>query len=175
MGFKPVTSLDADTAISLGKIDEKGKTTNSIEGYYLGFRTTTNSYGDSNLHVFQTPKGNVGVWGSANMDQKLKQVKPGTMTRVTANGLAPKKPGKNPMKLFLVSVDEDNVTEVSEAEEGGEDTNYDAAGNTGFYDDVTAEDFPEPVPDFVASRTGKTPAERQAEVQAMLKSRKKTS
>jgi len=170
MAFKTVSSLDADTAISLGKPDAKGKTTKSIEGYYLGFRTTTNSYGDSNLHVFQTPQGNVGVWGSTNMDQKLKNVKPGTMTRVTANGLAPKKPGKNPMKLFEVAVDEDNTIEVSNADTSLPGDEHEEEQDYGADDEHEEESEFEP--DFVASRTGKSAAERKAEVEAMLKSRK---
>src|ERR1700722_13225518 len=99
MAFKEVAGLNVDVSYALGKADKNGVTRKQVEGYYLGCRKTKNDFGESSLHVFQTAEGNHGIWGSKDIDTKLQSVNPGAMVRVTANGLGPKRPGKNPMKL----------------------------------------------------------------------------
>ena len=45
------------------------------------------------------------IWGSVVMDQRMNLVKVGDKVRITYKGLADKKMGKNPAKLFKVEVD----------------------------------------------------------------------
>jgi hypothetical protein len=109
MAFREITSLEADTVIALGKIDKKtGKPyPKVIEGYLLGSRTIKSPRGDSSLFIFETPKGNVGVYGTTDLNRKLANVAPGTMTRVTSTGTRPTKNGN--MYTYKVEQDQDNV------------------------------------------------------------------
>jgi hypothetical protein len=115
MAFKTVNSLEADNTISLGGTNRKTGKTNptSIEGYYLGSRQVQDNKkksGVSFIYIFQTSKGNVGVWGKTDMDRKMAQTPAGVMTRVTATGTRPTPNGD--MYTFKVEVDSDNTIEV---------------------------------------------------------------
>lgn len=117
MAFRELTSLDADTTISLGGYNKKSKKENPtrVEGYFLGSKDVPSKLSKSGfckLHYLQTPKGNVGVWGKADLDRKLSQVTPGTMIRATQDGTKPTKNGSD-MYLFKVEVDNDNTIEVN--------------------------------------------------------------
>lgn len=120
MGFKEVASLDADVTISIGKLDRKtGKQgPKSAEGYYLGSRTVQNKRGESKLHFLQTEKGNVGVWGTTDMNRKLSQVVPGTMVRITSNGTKPTPNGD--MYMYRVELDETNTIEADSSFTSGD-------------------------------------------------------
>lgn len=113
MGFQEVSSLDADVTVALGKINkETGKPyPKQAEGYYLGKRTVESKRGDSQLHFLQTAKGNLGVWGTMDLNRKLSSVKPGTMVRITSNGTKPTPNGD--MYVYKVEIDKDNTIEVS--------------------------------------------------------------
>jgi hypothetical protein len=115
MGFKEVTSLDADVTVRLGGTDKKTGKRNpqQQEGYYLGAKeinSPKSKSGKANLHIFSTAKGNVGVWGKTNMDQKLKSVTPGTMTRVTFKNMQATPNGE--MYVYTVETDDTNTIEV---------------------------------------------------------------
>lgn len=111
MAFKKILDLDCSTSVSLGGRDAKTNQPNptQIEGYYLGARkvpSTMNAKGFTNMHVFQTSEGNVGVWGKTNLDAQLASVLSGLMTRVSFIGMVPTK--KRPMFKYSVETDESN-------------------------------------------------------------------
>lgn len=115
MGFKEVAALDAEVTISIGK---KDKTTGKAypkqaEGYYLGNRTVQNKRGESKLHFLQTEAGNLGVWGTTDLNRKLQGVTPGTMVRITSTGTKPTPNGD--MYTYKVELDTDNTIEVDMA------------------------------------------------------------
>lgn len=116
MGFKEIASLDADVTIALGKKDkETGKPyPKEIEGYYLGSRTVKSKRGESALHFLQTGGGNVGVWGTTDLNRKLGGVAPGTMVRVTSTGTKPTPNGD--MYTYRVEQDSDNTIDVAALE-----------------------------------------------------------
>jgi len=84
MGYEKVTDLSTDTVVKIGGLNSKTGKANptKMEGYYLGSRTVKSENGDSTIHTFQTPKGNEGIWGTADINSKLGQVRPGTMVLV---------------------------------------------------------------------------------------------
>lgn len=127
MGFQEVASLDADVTVALGKVDKKGKAyPKSAEGYYLGSRKVQNKRGESTLHFLQTSEGNLGVWGTTDLNRKLNQAVPGTMVRITSTGTKPTPNGD--MYTYKVEQDKANTIEVAALSEGsstaGEDTSY---------------------------------------------------
>jgi len=184
MGFEEVISLDADITYSLGKLNKKtGKTDpKTAEGYYLGNRTVEGGkYGKSVLHFLKTPKGNLGVWGSGDLNKKLGNVSVGTMVKIEFTGMKPTPRGD--MRSFKVSQDKENTIEVEisasapayedELENNESDTGYSYEGG-GQGDD--GDDYEEPTETPLAAApatNGTTAAERQARVQALLKSKAK--
>lgn len=145
MGFREVTSLDADTTVALGGFNKKTKKDNptSAEGYYLGTREVTSTKGKngkSKIHFLQTPKGNLGVWGKTDMDRKLASVTPGTMIRITHTGMQATPNGE--MYKFRVEIDEDNTIDVSSLQTGAtEDTGTDEEAYSD--DEETTEEEPQ--------------------------------
>ncbi len=179
MGFETVNSLDADVTIAIGKVD---KTTGKpypkqAEGYYLGNRSVESKRGDSKLHFLQTAKGNVGVWGTTDLNRKLSVVTPGTMVRITSTG---KKPTPNgDMYMYKVEVDKENTIEVSLSEASpaanneAADSDSDYSGGTddgGYNDTGDTSDADEEV----AQAAALAAAERKAKVDALLKRNNKT-
>jgi hypothetical protein len=141
MGFREVSSLDADVTIAIGKTNkETGKPyPKQAEGYFLGNRTVESPRGDSKLHFLQTSSGNLGVWGTTDLNRKLGSVQPGTMVRITSTG---KKPTPNgDMYTYKVEVDADNTIDVSSLESSGSysdetgETEYNGGGDE---DDLAA-------------------------------------
>lgn len=114
--YKEVTDLSADNVVSLGGSNRKTGKANpkSIEGYYLGKKQVADKKkqsGFSYIYIFQTPKGNVGVWGKTDLDRKMSQATPGSMVRATHTGMQTTPNGD--MYKYKVEVDEDNTIEVS--------------------------------------------------------------
>ncbi len=68
MALQKKLDLSTDQVFGMGR--GEGKIT-EIKGYYLGSRTVNTANGDSVIHVFQTPKGNVGVWGTAKLNSNF--------------------------------------------------------------------------------------------------------
>ncbi len=115
MAFKKVLSLDAEITVALGGKDKKTGKANptKVEGYYLGSRQVTGGKkGPSIIHFFQTPKGNIAVWGKTDSNRKLAGVTPGTMTRISFDKMKPTPNGD--MYCYNVEVDDENVIDVSE-------------------------------------------------------------
>jgi hypothetical protein len=161
MGFTEVASLDADVTVALGKINkETGKPyPKSAEGYYLGSRKVESARGDSYLHFLQTSKGNLGIWGTTDLNRKIGAVKPGTMVRINSTG---KKPTPNgDMYTYKVEQDSSNIIDVT-----AEDTGYAAENVDEEYDNANGlgdEDF--------AQASQLSALEKRAEVDRLLKTR----
>lgn len=187
MAFKEINDLTTDVTIALGGVDRKTNKKNPtvIQGYYLGFKTIPDNKkksGKSYIYVFQTPDGNVGVWGKTDLDRKMAAVEPGFLVRVTQSGMAPTKNGD--MYKYKVEVDTENSIDVSNV--AGASSVAAATGATdideGDGDDDT-DDLPPPADEIpytppVAPKTAaKAPSESsQASIQALLnKSRNKSA
>jgi hypothetical protein len=119
MAFKKRLDLDCDSesTISLGGTNRMTgkKNPTSAEGYYLGFKQIEDQKkksGFSKIHIFNTPKGNVGVWGKTDSDSKLTGIAPGTMTRITFDKML--KTANGEMYKYVVETDEDDVLAVSD-------------------------------------------------------------
>ena len=97
-----------DSALSLGKDSlTQGAT---IEGYYNGAETVpTKKHGDRLIHSFTAREGEViTVWGSAQLDRRLKNVRPHQFTRVTYLGTSPSANGQD-MHTVRVETDKDDI------------------------------------------------------------------
>jgi hypothetical protein len=161
MGFKEVADLSADTTISLGGTNKKTGKANpkSIEGYFLGSKQVADKKkksGKSFIYIFQTAKGNVGVWGKTDLDQKMGAVTPGTMVRATYDRMVPTPNGD--MYKYKVEVDTENTIDVglvagannqSNESEGIETT--DDEGTAGGYEAPSYEDEEESEDDIQAA------------------------
>lgn len=113
MAFREVSSLDAEVVVALGKKDKAtGKPyPKQAEGYYLGTRVVENKRGESKIHFLQTANGNLGLWGTTDLNRKLANVAIGTMVRVTSTGTKPTPNGD--MYMYRVELDSDNTIEVA--------------------------------------------------------------
>ena len=174
MGFTEITSLDADVVVALGKTDKKTgkKYPTQAEGYYLGSRTVQNKRGESSIHFLQTANGNLGVWGTTDLNRKLGQVVLGTMTKITSTGTKPTPNGD--MYTYKVAVDKDNTIEVTAAEptignvlSDSSDVVSDDEDDTVISDDTDGDD------EDVQQAAALAAAERKAKVEAMLKNGKR--
>lgn len=149
MAFKEQADLDCTETVSLGGTNNKTgkKNPTSIEGFFIGSRKVESAKAKTGfcfIHVFQTAKGNVGVWGKTNLDQKLSNATPGVMTRITFVGMQPTK--NNPMYKYKFEVDADNTIDVSTADlnansatEEEDDVPFNGEG-AGRYPDYSAEE-----------------------------------
>ncbi len=190
MAFKTIVVLDADVTISMGGTNKKTNKKNPVrvEGYYLGSKTVADKKkksGQSYIHIFQTAKGNVGVWGKTNLDNQIINVPPGTMTRATVTGMRSTPNGD--MYVFQVEVDLENTVEAPEQAtiaaannaasddgDGQEAGSYDSSGQDD--DAPDADDQPEDqeAPEAIAPPPqAKSNAERNARVNALLGNKRK--
>lgn len=174
MAFKEIQGLEADNATAIGGFNKKLKKDNptSAEGYYLGSRFVKSSRGEAVLHFLQTSKGNLGVWGKADLNRKLSAVEIGVMIRITYKGTKATPNGE--MYAYAVEQDKDNTIEVdtlavpASASEDDADSDIDAiSGDEESYDSEGTEE--EDAPFEAPVQSGKTSAQRKAEVEAMLK------
>lgn len=200
MGFKDIADLDCQVTTAIGGVDKKSQKKNptSIEGFFIGTRqvpSAKSKSGFASLHVLQTEKGNVGVWGKTNLDQKMTAVKPGQLIRISFTGMVETK--NNPMYKYRVQVDPSQVIEVNTgddgqaagADEGAYEDEGDGKFNAGAADN---EDGYEPEPELdeeeapldeappqrpvaPARRAAAPDPQRAAKVQALLKGRARTA
>lgn len=169
MGFTEVASLDADVTYALGKKDKSGKPyPKQAEGYYLGSRTVKGSRGDSTLHFLQTPKGNVGLWGTTDLNRKLGSATPGTMVRVTSTGTKPTPKGD--MYTYKVEVDADNTIEVANFASGSDNDSLESvnADDSDTSYNAAEEESNEDAEQDALLAAQEAAAIRRAKVQAML-------
>lgn len=189
MAFKELADLDTATCTAIGGVDKKSGKKNpiTIEGYFIGTKEVSSpksKTGLASLHVIQTSKGNVGVWGKTNLDQKMKTVSPGFMTRISFVGMQETK--NNPMYKYKVEVDENNTIDVSGVSEssvsgGSEEPGFNSASDDHSYNyeaaeenDALGEEAPldePPLARAVAPKvrpTAAIDAARQAQTKALL-------
>ena len=179
MAFKELNDLNPDTTISLGGTNRKTNKTNptEVEGYYMGSRKIADNKkksGFSFIHVFQTAKGMLGVWGKTDMDRKVTNVPLGTMTRVTATGTRPTPNGD--MYVFKVAIDDSNTVEVvgSVNQEQTEDANEGGTAETESYSTAPAFDEEEELEtQSTAATLAAEQAAKKARVHALLNKNKK--
>jgi hypothetical protein len=183
MAFKTVSDLSTDNAIALGGFNRKTNKENptQIVGYFIGSKevdSPKSKTGKAKLHVFQTPKGNVGVWGKTDLDQKLAAATVGALTRVSFTGMQETK--NNPMYKYKVEVDTDDKIEVapptndSFTSGGEEEGSYTEAAYDEPSDDEENDVDEAPPARAVAPRTPARPPTQasQDRVQALLNRRK---
>lgn len=196
MAYEDVLSLDCDFAIKLGGVDKKTGKANptTLEGYYLGFNTVPSAKsktGFAKQHVFKTEKGNIGVWGTTNLDLRLSNAVIGRCSLVKFTGMQETK--NNPMYMFSVQQDPDNSIAVhtmvaassgvdsgtTEKSEGEEYANYSSDEDDGESDvgeELAALDEAPLARPAAPRRAASTPnASQQARVQAMLNGRGKAA
>jgi hypothetical protein len=186
MGFKEVQALDTDVVIALGGRDKKTGKANptKVEGYYLGSKKVESKLartGFAYIYVFQTPKGNIGVWGKTDLDRKMTGVALGAMTRVTQAGTIATPKGD--MYKYKVEIDGDNTIEVNVASEssietsdgGSDDSTESLFGTDDDAEETDAGEEEEALDEVIPQRAAapKQPAAtpdavRQAKVKALL-------
>lgn len=173
MGFEKINSLDSEVSVNLGGINKKTGKPNpkSVEGYYLGTKTgIPNKFDPAKpdcMHILQTEKGNVGVWGKSHLNPQMSKAIPGSMVRITFTGTRPSKKG-NDQLLFTVEQDKTNNIDVGDLQ--AQDSETYAADDSG---DSELFEAPQEEPVYVAPTPPKTAAKapdaaRQAKVQALL-------
>lgn len=179
MAFKQVNDLNPDNTISLGGSNRKTGKANptQVEGYYMGSRKVDDKKkksGFSYIHVFQTAKGMLGVWGKTDMDRKVTSVTPGTMTRVTATGTRPTPNGD--MYIFKVELDDENTIEVvgnlndANTEDANEAGDNEVSADYGTHSIDEEEQFEDTT---AAAQLAAEQASKKARVQALLSKNKK--
>lgn len=184
MAFKEVLDLETDTTTALGGINRKTGKPNpkSVEGYFIGSRqvdSPKSKGGKAFLHVFETSKGKVGVWGKTDMDRKLTSAPLGAMTRVTHTGMQATKNGE--MYKYKIEVDAENTIDVpNNASANPQDEVSDSVQDDDT-DPVALDADDEPLDEIeparpVARATAVAPdAARRAQVQALLTKTRKTA
>lgn len=162
MSYEKMTDLGTDKVYALGGVNSKTNEKNplQVEGYYLGSRNVQTTNGPSVIHVFQTPKGNEGVWGTKKLNDNLNKSVIGKAVLVKYSGKVKIAGGKT-QHTYEFFVDRDNTIAVSEAaaDEGFDDTDDSTGGDTDAADESLL--------------TAQAEAQaRQAKVQALLNKNK---
>jgi hypothetical protein len=178
MSFREVADLSTDVTISLGGFNKKLKKDNptSIEGYYLGSREVPDQKkksGFSYIHVFETPKGAVGVWGKTDLDRKIMNVPLGTMTRAEFDRMVPTQNGE--MYKYKVAIDDTNVKEGVTAAPAGKTggSDYTDSDDTHTGNEYTEETDDGQDDEDTAQAAALLAAEKKAKVQALLNKNRK--
>lgn len=171
MAFKQVQDLDADTMISLGGFNKKLKKDNptEVEGYYLGSRqveSKKSKTGFASIHYFQTPAGNVGVWGKTDLDRKLASVSVGNMAKAEYSHMQFTPNGE--MYKYKVAFDPDNSLDIDTLPVGNVTVKAEVLGNNGEEIESDDIDLDEETQALLAAEQAK----RAAKVQALLAKKK---
>lgn len=178
MAFKEVSDLNADVTISLGGTNRKTgkKNPTEVEGYYLGRREVTDTKkktGKSWIYFFQTPKGNLGVWGKTDIDRKMDSAVVGNMVKIAFDRMVATPNGE--MYKYKVFQDDTNTIEVTASQGRSASTEDDEDLTQGY---ATADDEEEdsytayaPTANMAKVAAGATlsAADRKAKVQELLK------
>lgn len=193
MAFKEVHDLDCDTTTALGGVNRTTGKPNptKMEGYFIGSKQTPSKKSKSGialLHIIQTERGNVGVWGKTDLDRKIAAATVGCMIRITQSGKVATPNGD--MYKFKVEIDTENTIEVNFPKaaapaEAAEEETCDAGetgGSPAYDDEVVEEDLFEEAPAVdvvlpsrpVARQAAAVApsAAAQAKVQALLQKRR---
>lgn len=166
MGYEKMTDMSTDTVTALGGMNSKSNKSNptQIEGYYLGSRNVATANGPSAIHVFQTAKGNEGVWGTSKLNNNLTKAVIGKKVKVVYKGKIKITGGKT-QHTYEFFVDKTDVIEVDVLPEGQETLEAEEYST----DDST--DTPEEDEETAAAEL-LAAAECKAKVQAMLNKNK---
>lgn len=180
MGFEKVVALESEVTVSLGGINKKTNKANptQVEGYFLGSRQVVDlkkKSGFEFIHYFLTEEGNIGVWGKTNLNNGIKNVEIGCMTRVTSTGKTRPTPNGD-MKLFDVEVDKSNRMDAADLPSIPADRSDEPADETALDEEETPADEVRPAYVSKPSAPAAQPpsAAQQSKVQALLNSRRKT-
>lgn len=170
MAFKQVQDLDSETTISLGGVNKKTRKANptSVEGYYIGKRKVDSKKaksGFSFIYYFQTPKGNVGVWGKTDLDRKMEGVVAGNMVRASFEKMIPTPNGE--MYKYKVEFDPDNTIEVTAPQSSDYGDVAESSDTPSTYD-TTDDSAADEVDEDELQAQALARAERQAKVQAQV-------
>lgn len=181
MAFRTKFDGQTDKTIALGGDRDGKKNPTSIEGYFLGSKTTQSDYGPGLLHMIQTEDGVVGVWGKTRLNNLLTKELTGQMVKIDFTGMiAPVKKGRRPAYGYKVQHDPDNTTDVSGIDLNPVETLMEAEEGQVEENDYSTEEPQEepqeevPAPRAVAPKqAAQAPnAAAQARVKALLASRK---
>lgn len=114
--FKQTDLPSFDLVPDLGSINTSTGEPNpkSVEGYYLGYRAMDSYFGLHKLYILKTPKGDVGIFGKTNLDQKMVFVRRGAMVRISLIGEI-YAGNRNYIKEYKVEVDEEDIIKTSTA------------------------------------------------------------
>jgi hypothetical protein len=164
MAYEKLTDLGTDQVFALGHGEGKQL---KVEGYYLGSRTVTTSNGQSVIHVFQTPKGNVGVWGTKKLNDNLGGGTRGAMLLIEYKGKVKLQGGKT-QHTYEFNIDRDNTIEVPRLSSGASEAPVQIVEADGSDDDDTG-DTGYNNGKYVAAQS----VNRAADVAAMLKGKNK--
>lgn len=118
MAYEKLTDLSTDTVFALGEGPDKKR---QIEGYYLGSRAVQTANGASVIHVFQTPKGNEGVWGTAKLNNNLNADIIGTMMLIVYKGKVKLQGGKT-QHTYEFNIDRSQTIDVPRLTVGANQT-----------------------------------------------------
>lgn len=183
MAYEKV-GMFTENNIKLGGINKKTGKPNptTLEGYYKGTKEVKNEVfeGVSQIHVFKTKAGDVGVWGAANLNYQIKDCQKGVSTLIKFMGTKPSKKG-SPMQVFEVLQDKSNADgsievtagPLEEAEEPSHEADEPSFDDGSFdVEEIEAE------PAYVAPVAPRQPArpvnsDAKSKVDALLASRKR--
>lgn len=184
MARKKVIDLNADTTVGFGNKPGQIKAGQTLEGFFLGSKSVSTKTGPSTLHVLQTEKGNLGLWGSANLNSKLAQIAVGTMVFITYKKMI--KVPKGTMKLFEVEYDDEqsihaeevdvNFSTASSEDEASEEYELVEESAEEIVEEVEEAPAPRaaaPVSRAAAPRASAPSAEARARAQALLGAKKR--
>lgn len=179
MAYEEVLDLSTDNVVAIGGFNKKTRKDNptSVEGYFLGSREVPSKLsksGTAKIHVFQTAKGNLGVWGKTDLDIKLAGVALGTKTLVKFDKMQPTKTGE--MYKYKVAIDADDTIAVSAAapelveSSADEDEEYVSNDASNDEEDDTTQDEEDTKQSLALAA-----AERKAKVDALLRGKGKAA
>lgn len=132
-----------------------------FSGYYLGYRNVTSDYGVHKLHVFNTPEGNIGAWGTAKLDDLISKVPAGAMTYIAYQGKQ-KLGGGRTMKKFTVDFDDELTIDISTVAGAGNaalasaDEASDEIDSDSEYSDASTEEAAAPAAARTAAKASNT-------------------
>lgn len=169
MAYEEISNIEV---VALGGFNKKTNKANptELEGYLVGKEQRPNKFNPGkpqNFYIFQTQYGVQGVYAKAGIDSALKNAKLGVMTKLWATGEELDTGKGFPMKVFKAAQDKTKAIDTSDFSFGS--TESDDEGDS--YDSTTAPKAAAPAQLASPAVTAQA-ASRQAEIQAMLKSRR---
>jgi hypothetical protein len=140
MARKQVVVTDFNRFVKIGGLNDDGTPRETkFAGYLMGYEKRAGKYlsedgtpKTQNLYRFQTPEGEVGMYGSTDLDKQLTTIPPGSMVWIEYKGKKPTKSGRK-MDSYLVEFDDDNRVPLENNvvnTDDSEDTDYNLDNGT---------------------------------------------